>query len=184
MSLFRKKKEVVVDEPDIGTPSDDANWHVWDNAGRGMLGMNLVADAVYDYCQAIDRFDGNQRDLERLKSRIAEAVLSLVWELVPSYKTVPVHIIADIDREISVKHPDMDSDPTVTDLIADGCDGLIERCSSAGEVYMVGACALYCSIGYMRYSFDPTEDILRCARAQEVCSYCADKASGKMKVKG
>lgn len=107
-----------------------------------------------------------------------------MWQFAQESKALPAHIVADVDREISLKLPDMDSEPSVTDLIAEGCDGLLGKCDSSGQVFMVCTCSLYCTIGYLRYSFDPSEDIIRCARGEEMCLAGADIAKGLKKISG
>ena len=58
--------------PEVRMPSDDADWHVWQNAGMSLMEKGMVVDAVFDLCQAVDRFDGDVKDLDRLKNRTAQ----------------------------------------------------------------------------------------------------------------
>jgi len=185
MGLFRrkeKKAEPVEHTPSVAAPAS-TSWREWEGAGRKLLSRGEVVDAVEYLVMAVHYFDSNDKELERFVRRIADETVDLAIRIAPKQKAVPSHILADIDREIQSTHPGFDSDIRLTDLIMDGIDSRLSVCEAPGDVVMMVTASVYASVGYMRYSADVREDMIRCARSSEICFQAAERAENMGKVK-
>ena len=184
MAFWNRKKEQVAEEEPLPVVRDSDNWRAWEEAGRKLMEDNNSLDAIHYYVQAVDLFDGNQRDLERFLARVCADIMACAKRITQYNRAVPMHLMAEIDNEIAVKHPDIVPEKTLTDIVMDGCDGAIDIAEGPADVVMLGLTSLCCALGYVRYSCDMREDIIRCARASEICIRGSGISRGMKPVKG
>lgn len=181
----RRKTEKELEAERLPALSDDANWHEWESAGKKLISEDRVGDAISFLAQAVDRFDSNPAELGRMLCRIRDTVVDLGVSLSVKGRAVPTHLLAKIDDEIAVKFPSVSDDvPKLTDLVADAFDARIPSADGPGELVMIVTDALYSEIGFMWCSRDPREDIVRSARAAEICARGVETAETMRKATG
>jgi len=183
MSFWNRKK-TEVEEPKAPVILDSANWHEWEAGAKKAMENGDLANSIEFYKQAVDRFEGNDRDLERLIARIGADITAYSKFIADNGRAVPVHLFAEIDNEIHVKMPDTPVDKTVCDAVMDGLDPAIDAATGPGEITMLGLTAACAMLGYLRFSCDMREDLIRAARAAEMCYGAAERAKGLGRVNG
>ena len=183
---FWKRKEEEPEPTPLPTVLDTDNWRAWEEAGRKVMGQNDTIAAIPFYIEAVDRFDGNSKELEAFIRRIHADAIGTAKRIATFNRAVPMHLMAEIDREIEVKRPDLVPFKRLTDVMIESCDNAIPAADGPGSVVMLALTALCCTLGYLRFSCDMREDVIRCARASEICVRCMDlvrpmaKANGQM----
>ncbi len=183
MAIWRRKlKEEEI--PEAPVILDSANWHEWEAGAKKALNNGDIPHAIECYKQAVDRFDGTDRELERLLGRVAADIAAYAKFIADNGHAVPVHFLAEVDQEVAIKFPDMVPEKTVCDLVLDNIDAAIGEATGPGETVMLGLTGVCAAIGYMRFSPDIREDLLRSARAAEMCYEASGKAGGLRKVSG
>ena len=149
------------------------------------MSEDRVGDAIDYLTQAIDRFDSGEGEMTRMLKRIGDSAVDLGLRLAPKGRAVPTHLFAKLDDEIVVKYPSMaDSVPKLTDILADRFDAEFDSADGPGELVMLATDALYSEVGFMWCSRDPRDDIVRSARAAEICARAVNIAGSMNKATG
>jgi hypothetical protein len=183
MSFWNRKK-TEVEEPKAPVILDSANWHEWEAGAKKAMENGDLANSIEFYKQAVDRFEGSERDFERFVSRVAADIVTYTKFISVKGRAVPVHLFAEIDNEIHIKMPGSEYKRTVCDAVIDGLDPAIDAATGPGEITMLGLTAACAMLGYLRFSCDMREDLMRAARASELCYGAAERAQGLVRVNG
>jgi len=181
---FWNRKKTEEEPPKAPVILDSANWHEWEAGAKKALNNGDFVHAIEFYKQAVDRFEGTDRELDRLVGRIAADIVTYTKFIAANGHAVPVHLMAEIDSEVMVKFPDMAPSKTMCDYVIDGIDKAIDEAKGPGEAVMLGLTAACAMLGYLRFSCDMREDLLRCARISEMCYLASDRASTLNRVNG
>ncbi|MCQ2069908.1 MAG: hypothetical protein MJZ68_02120 [archaeon] len=172
--IMRKDGEIVPSKTDSPVP-DDGGWRLWAAKGYDLLSQDDAIGAVENWCQAIDRFDGNAKQFGKFCDDVEEKVLVHIAELSGDGRFEPTHLMADLDLEVRVKLPEMEHTPFV-DRIFYGMKEHIDEALGPEMTVSMYTAAAYSVLGGMRYAPDLGDVVERCREASRLASSAATQA--------
>ena len=90
---FWNRKKTEEEPPKAPVILDSANWHEWEAGAKKALNKGDFVHAIEFYKQAVDRFEGTDRELDRLVGRIAADIVTYTKFIAANGHAVPVHLM-------------------------------------------------------------------------------------------
>ena len=178
---IRTKEKDAPAPPELPKVPEDASWHLWESAALEILGKRDFDNSVDYLLQAVDRFDGDSKDMERFFAKISQSIVELADSSASEGRAIPLIKICTIDEEVRVKHPGLMDGVYLYDYIARGIERAMVLCAGPGELTLLSNDLVFLTIGFLWCSCDVREDIDRTAHVAEFCYGQSLRAKGMKK---
>jgi len=183
MYVWKKKvdEKDMPPAPQLPKVPDDASWHIWESNALDLFSSGDLDNSVDYMIQAIDRFDGGKKDMERSFAKISQTVVDFAATSAMEGRALPLVKIGLIDEEMRVKHPGVMEGTYLYDLLSSGIERKMEACAGPGELTLLSNDLVFLMMGFLWCSADVREDIDRTARVAETCYAHSLRAKGMKK---
>lgn len=183
MGLFRKKKEEeATPEPPRPVPQNQDNWHEWASFARNSLAEGDLPKAIGYWSDSIAHFDSQPVQYEKFHEEIMEQIIEHMNGEIKKGKVIQAHLLAELDRQVSEKIPEMCGTLFSEDLFYHVKENIssADGPASTARLYV---CAAYAVLGYLRFAADMRVSSEKCQEAAKLGRYASEQCLSYVKGK-
>ncbi|MCQ2078628.1 MAG: hypothetical protein MJZ38_01010 [archaeon] len=190
MGLFRKKGETVIAPPEP-LVRDNANWRDWSHKGFTQFESGDTPSAILHWVGAVDRCpDPTTKQFNLFRDDIYRAFLRQLEDGTRNGLVIPLHLVAEVDAEIYVKHHGVFEGHLTEKLFYDVKE-MISGATGPQEVTTLFVSGVFAIVGQLRYIADMREAVSKCQEGlllgSHAISLCEDfqktKFTGRLRPK-